>query len=358
MSSSTPVSGKPTEPATRSSGAAQAGDAGAHSVPANVEELGLGRRQSRTLWQDAVRRLRKDPVVVACLLYLTLLIVVAAMPQVFAPLPYDQASFSDKLAPPGSIATGKLEGHRYILGADRLGRDILSRLIFGTRVSILVAFMGAGISFLIGVSYGLVSGYSSPRVDNVMMRIVDVVYAYPALILIILLQVFLTALGQRDDSNLAGWQRAIVMLDRNSGGLFFIFVAIGAVNWLNMARLMRGQVLHYRQQEFVQAARALGAPHRRIMGRHLLPNAIGPCIVAETLAIPSYIYTEAFLSFIGLGVQPPTPSWGSMISDGYAALRAAPHVIFFPALALSLTMLAFNFLGDALRDALDPNLRN
>jgi len=347
MSSSTPVSSS--QPKAVESELRQTASAGA--------DLEMATGKSRTLWQDASRRLRRDPLVVACVAYLIVMVVVAAAPQIFAPLPYDQVSFSDKFAAPGSAAGDKLTGHVYWLGADRLGRDVLSRLIFGTRVSILVAFMGAGISFLIGVTYGLISGYSSARVDNIMMRIVDVVYAYPTLILIILLQVFLTAMAQRDASDLAAWQRAIVELDRNSGGLFFVFVAIGAVNWLNMARLMRGQVMHYRQQEFVQAARAVGAPHRRIMVRHLLPNAIGPCIVAETLAIPSYIYTEAFLSFIGLGVQPPVPSWGSMISDGYTALRSAPHIIFFPALALSLTMFAFNFLGDALRDALDPNLR-
>jgi oligopeptide transport system permease protein len=295
--------------------------------------------------------------VIICTLYLAALIVVAMAPQVFAPLPYDQASFGDKMAPPGGLAGDTLAGHRYVLGADRLGRDMLSRLIYGTRVSIFVAFMGAGISFLIGLTYGLIAGYGSHRVDNMLMRIVDVIYAYPTLILIILLQVYLTALAQRNPAELTGWQDLIVNLDRGSGGLFFVFLAIGAVNWLNMARLTRGQVLYYRQQEFVQAARVLGSPHWRIMGRHLLPNVIGPCIVAETLAIPAYIYTEAFLSFIGLGVQPPIPSWGSMISDGYAALRSAPHVIFFPALALSLTMLAFNFLGDALRDALDPKLR-
>jgi ABC-type dipeptide/oligopeptide/nickel transport system permease subunit len=356
MSSSTPASGR------RSNQTAVRTLAGSVAEAADRADLQVGGRagvRSRTLWQDALVRLGKDPLVVVCLLYLGLLITLALAPQRFAPLSYEKASFSDKLAPPGALAGDeKLAGHRYWLGADRLGRDILSRLIFGTRVSIFVAFVGAGISFVIGVAYGLLSGYSSPRVDNLLMRVVDVVYAYPALILIILLQVYLTALGQREPAELSAWQRLIVGLDRRSGGLFFIFVAIGAVNWLNMARLTRGQVLHYRQQEFVQAALVIGAPHRRIMGRHLLPNVIGPCIVAETLAIPAYIYTEAFLSFIGLGVQPPVPSWGSMISDGYTALRAAPHVIFFPALTLSLTMLAFNFLGDALRDALDPRLRD
>jgi ABC-type dipeptide/oligopeptide/nickel transport system permease subunit len=200
---------------------------------------------------------------------------------------------------------------------------------------------------------------AAPRIDNVMMRIVDIIYAYPTLILIILLQVFLTSLAQQPPRALNALQRLAGHAGHvRSGGLFFVFVAIGAVSWLNMARLTRGQTLHYREQEFVQAAHLVGANDRRIMGRHLLPNIIGTCIVAETLAIPAYIYTEAFLSFIGLGVQPPMPSWGSMIADGYGALRSAPHVIFFPALALSLTMLAFNFLGDAIRDAMDPKLRN
>jgi len=319
----------------------------------------LAIRAPRSLLQDVLARLLKDPVVVLCVLYLTVLVVVAINPAAFAPLSYETTSFPDKLAPPGAYATSeKLEGFRYIFGADRLGRDILSRLIYGTRVSMAVALLGASISFLIGVTYGLVAGYSRARIDNVMMRIVDIIYAYPTLILIILLQVFLTSLAQQPAENLNTVQNLLVTLDLRSGGLFFVFVAIGAVSWLNMARLTRGQTLHYREQEFVQAAHLVGANDRRIMGRHLLPNIIGTCIVAETLAIPAYIYTEAFLSFIGLGVQPPLPSWGSMIADGYGALRSAPHVIFFPALALSLTMLAFNFLGDAIRDAMDPKLRN
>jgi oligopeptide transport system permease protein len=316
-------------------------------------------RKSRSLLGDTLRRLFRDPVVVLCVLYLALLIIVALFPSFFANAPYDQTNFPDKFAAPGTVVTeGKLAGHTYIMGADKLGRDVYSRLVYGTRVSMAVAFLGAAISFLIGVNYGLFAGYSRPRIDNIMMRIVDIIYAYPTLILIILLQVFLTALAQKDPEQMGSIERLLVDLDRNSGGLFFVFVAIGAVSWLNMARLTRGQVMHYKQQEFVQAAHIVGASDGRIMGRHLLPNVIGPCIVAETLAIPSYIYTEAFLSFIGLGVQPPMPSWGSMIADGYGALRTAPWLILFPALALSLTMLAFNFLGDAVRDALDPKLRD
>ncbi len=324
-----------------------------------ADELATAQRRSRGLWQDMFHKLLRDPLVVICTVFLLSLIVISLFPAVFAPLPYDLTSFGDKLAKPGSIATAeKLAGHRYILGADRLGRDMLSRMIFGTRVSIAVAFIGAGVSFLIGVTYGLISGYARKSVDNVMMRIVDVVYGYPTLILIILLQVFLTAAAQQDPANISGLQKIVIGLDNSTGGLFFVFMAIGAVSWLNMARLTRGQVLHYREQEFVQAAEAIGSPRRKILTRHLLPNVLGPLIVAETLAIPSYIYTEAFLSFIGLGVQPPTPSWGGMISDAYGALRSAPHLIFFPALALSLTMLAFNFLGDAVRDAMDPRMKN
>ncbi len=327
------------------------------TAPASV--LASPARRSRTLLYDVVMRLVKDPFVVICVLYLAALIVVAIFPSTFAPLSYEETNFPDKLAPPMAYATTpKLEGFRYIMGADRLGRDIFSRLIYGTRVSIAVAFLGAGISFAIGLTYGLVAGYSPAKVDNMMMRIVDIIYAYPTLILIILLQVFLTSLAQQPAESLGALQTLLVTLDTRSGGLFFVFVAIGAVSWLNMARLTRGQTLHYREQEFVQAAELVGANNRRIMWRHLLPNIIGTCIVAETLAIPAYIYTEAFLSFIGLGVQPPMPSWGSMIADGYGALRSAPHIIFFPALALSLTMLAFNFLGDAIRDAMDPKLRD
>lgn len=316
-------------------------------------------RRVRGLWRDTIRYLLKDPLVVICMLFVGMLIVVSVFPDRIAPLTYDQTSFQDKLAPPGAMATAeKLEGHRYLFGSDRLGRDILSRLIYGTRVSIAVAFIGAAISFLIGVSYGLFSGYSSRRVDNLMMRVVDVIYGYPTLILIILLQVYLTAIAQQDISETTGLQRVIISLDHSTGGLFFVFVAIGAVSWLNLARLTRGQVIHYRNQEFVQAAQAVGVPGRQIMRRHLLPNVLGPAIIAGTLAIPTYIYTEAFLSFIGLGVQPPTPSWGGMISSGYGALRSAPHLIASPAVALFLTMLAFNFLGDAVRDAMDPWIRH
>jgi oligopeptide transport system permease protein len=211
------------------------------------------------------------------------------------------------------------------------------------------------ISLLIGVIYGSISGYFGGRVDNFMMRIVDVLYAFPSLLFIILLLAFFRS----SLSHLSPGSPAYLLskLDESLGGMFFIFVGIGLTAWETMARLTRGQVLSLREKEFIEAAHTIGASNLRIMFRHILPNILGPLVVAETLAIPGYIATEAFLSFIGLGVNPPTPSWGAMISDGANSIRSYPNQAIFPALALAITMFAFNFLGDGLRDALDPCLR-
>jgi ABC-type methionine transport system permease subunit len=187
-----------------------------------------------------------------------------------------------------------------------------------------------------------------------MMRLVDIMYGLPNIILVILMQVYFKAVSRRQATGLAG---ALVRLDNSMGGLFFIFLVLGAFNWIGMARLARGQVLSVRKKEFVEAARAVGASSGRIIFRHVLPNILGPCIVAETMAIPGYIFFEAFLSFIGLGVNPPTPSWGAMINQGYQGLRSNPHLVIAPSIALTLTVLAFNFFGDGLRDAFDPSLR-
>ncbi|RME42586.1 MAG: ABC transporter permease [Chloroflexi bacterium] len=241
------------------------------------------------------------------------------------------------------------------MGADYLGRDILSRTLYGTRVSLSVAFVAAFVSLIIGVTYGLISGYSSTRVDNIMMRIVDFLYGFPIIVFIILMQVYFKALARRGGGG--GIAGIFINLDKAMGGMFFLFIAIGAVNWLGMARIARGQTLSYKEKEFIEAARSIGARDRRIIFSHILPNILGPCIVYETLQIPGYIFLEAFLSFIGLGVNPPTPSWGLMISETYGALRTYPHELFVPAIALTLTTLAFNFLGDGLRDAFDPRLR-
>ena len=191
--------------------------------------------------------------------------------------------------------------------------------------------------------------------DDLMMRIVDFLYGLPLIIVVILLQVYFKAIARRGEAT--GLAGAIIGLNAAFGGLLFVFIAMGALNWIGMARITRGQVLSCKEKEFVEAARMVGAGPVRIIFRHLLPNILGPCIVQETLQIPGYILLEAFLSFIGLGVDPPTPSWGIMIQEGYQALRSYPHVLFPPAITLSLTVLAFNFLGDGLRDALDPMMR-
>ncbi len=242
----------------------------------------------------------------------------------------------------------------FVFGADELGRDLLSRTIYGTRVSLAVGFIGSGVSLLIGTVYGVISGYYGGRIDNLMMRFVDFLYGIPFLPLIILMQVYFKSLSNAEVGGLA---QVLVDIDNSMGGMFFLFVALGALSWIGMARLARGQVLSYKEKEFVEAARAVGAGDLRIIFIHLLPNVIGPLIVSETLAIPGYIFSEAFLSFIGLGVNPPTPSWGAMINAGREGIRSKPYLVLVPGTALALTTLAFNFLGDGLRDAFDPRLR-
>jgi oligopeptide transport system permease protein len=222
--------------------------------------------------------------------------------------------------------------------------------VYGTRISLSIALVGPLISLVIGIIYGSISGYFGGRVDNLMMRFVDVMYAYPGLLFIILMMSVFR-------SNPSTQNTLLGQIDAHFGGMFFIVLGIGLTAWETMARMTRGQVLSMREKEFVEAARTLGASDLRIMFKYILPNIIGPLVVVETLAIPGYISTEAFLSFIGLGVNPPTPSWGAMIASGVTNIRTYPYQAIFPALALAITMFAFNFLGDGLRDALEPRLR-
>jgi oligopeptide transport system permease protein len=319
-------------------------------------------RKSESLWQDAVRRLVRNKAAVLGGVLILILVFMA----IFAPFitPYgfaDQVLIDNNKVPPWIVRLfPTMEPYArisfdYPFGADYVGRDLYSRIVYGARVSLAVAFIGPILSLLIGVTFGGISGYLGGRSDNVMMGVVDVLYGFPMLLFIILLMAFFRGTLSRLQPGTLPY--AISALDAKMGGLLFIFIGIGLTAWETMARLTRGQVLSVRGRDFIDAARTIGAGDSRIMFKHILPNILGPLIVAETLAIPAYIATEAFLSFIGLGVNPPTPSWGIMIAEGSQQLRTYPNQALFPALALAITMFAFNFLGDGLRDALDPRMR-
>lgn len=335
-------------------------------VTLDDKEFGAGgepiNQKGESLWQDSLRRLVRNRAAVIGGSIILILLIGALFANSIAPYPFAEQTLVDQNKVPQWILNmfptmkpyAQLSSD-YLLGADYVGRDLFSRILFGARVSLTVAFIGPIISLIIGVTYGSISGYFGGKLDNLMMRIVDVLYAFPSLLFIILLLAFFRSTFARPDPG--SFTYGISQLDAATGGLLFIFIGIGLTAWETMARLTRGQVLSVREKEYIEAARTLGARDTRIMFKHILPNVVGPLVVAETLAIPGYISTEAFLSFIGIGVNPPTPSWGSMISDGAQVIRTYPNQAVFPALALAITMFAFNFLGDGLRDALDPRLR-
>ncbi len=324
---------------------------------------GTFKGKETSLWADAVRRLFHNKAAVVGLVIIAIMIVIYILADVIAPYSFaTQVSRDANKVPQWMISLFPFtKGYAkvstlYPLGTDDLGRDLFSRVVYGTRVSLSIAFLGPLLAMIIGTVYGGVSGYFGGRVDEIMMRIVDIMYAFPTLLLIILLMAFFRSsfAGLAEPGTLRYTMNA---LDAKMGGLLFIFIGISLTSWMGAARLTRGQVLSVREKEFIEAARSIGSNDRQIMWRHILPNILGPLIVAETLAIPAYISYEAFLSFIGLGVNPPTPSWGIMIADGARSIRSYPHIVLFPAIALALTMFAFNFLGDGLRDALDPRMR-
>jgi oligopeptide transport system permease protein len=341
------------------------------AVAEQAQKPAIPQRRERTPLGDAMQQLLKNRVAVGSGIFIILLVLSA----IFAGFlngyvlqgyqgelertnqpAYAKQTLQDNNVRPGAESENpNLEGFVYWLGADNLGRDLWSRTIFGTRVSLAVAVVAGTVSLVIGMSYGLIAGYMGGRVDDLMMRIVDFLWGMPLLIVVILMQVYFKSLGRRgDESALVGF---ILDIDQSLGGMFFVFVVLGALSWLSMARIARGQTLSIKEKEFIEAARATGVKPPRIIFKQILPNILGPCVVQETLQIPSYILTEAFLSFIGLGVNAPTPSWGIMINEAFQGLRSSPHGLVPPAIALTLTVLAFNFLGDGLRDAFDPRLR-
>ena len=285
-----------------------------------TDPVSVKQEQGTSLWQDAWWRLRRNTLAVlsACLLLVMALACIAG--PWLSPYGYEEQNLLLWAAPPSAI---------HWLGTDGFGRDLLTRILYGGRISLMVGLIATGVALCIGVTWGAVAGYFGGRIDAVLMRIVDIPYALPFMIFVVLL---------------------MVVFGRN---LLLLFFALGAVEWLTMARIMRGQVQALTQQEFVEAALSLGLSQRVIIFRHLVPNALGPLIVYTTLTIPSVMLLEAFISFIGLGIQPPQSSWGSLIADGVETMEEYPWLLIYPGLALSVTLFALNFLGDGLRDALD-----
>jgi ABC-type dipeptide/oligopeptide/nickel transport system permease subunit len=277
-----------------------------------------------SLWRDALRRLLRNRLAILGAVVVLFLILLALLADVIAPYAYTKTNFGRLNEPPS---------RGYPLGTDQLGRDVLSRMIYGARVSMLVGLGAQVIIVAIGVPIGALSGYLGGRVDVVLTRFIDVMYAFPRLLFVILVMSMLGA------------------------GLANIFIAIGLTGWVGIARQTRAQVLSIKEKEFVEGARALGAGFHRLLLRHVLPNALTPIVVSVTFGIPEAIFTEAALSFIGVGINPPTPSWGQMVGEGQQFLRSYWHLCVFPSIAIAVTMLSFTFLGDGVRDALDPKLK-
>ena len=279
--------------------------------------------QESSLWSDAWRRLLANKAAVAGGIILLVLIFLAIFAPWIAPHSYSYQNLELGAQPPSS---------KFLLGTDTLGRDLFSRILYGARVSLLVGFVATSVALVIGVSWGIVAGYFGGRIDSVMMRIVDVLYGRSFIIFIILL---------------------MVIFGRN---IWLLFAAIGAVEWLTMARIVRGQVLTVKTQEYVLAAQAMGVSNIQMFRKHIYPNILGPIAVYATLTIPQVMLLEAFLSFLGLGIQPPMSSWGTLIRYGVESMEEYSWLLIYPGLTFTLTLFALNFFGDGLRDALDPKI--
>ncbi len=281
--------------------------------------------RSASPWRLAWQRLQRNRAAMASLLFLLLLAALSLLAPLLTRYGYEQQNLELGAAAPDLT---------HWLGTDKLGRDLLTRLLYGGRVSLAVGLCATAVSLLIGVSYGAIAGYTGGRLDRLMMRLVDVLYALPFTVFAILLMVMF-----------------------EDGSFLLLFAAIGAVEWLTMARIVRGQVMTVKEQLYIKAARTLGYSHARIVLGHVLPNVAGPIIVYTTLTVPRVILVESFLSFLGLGIQPPMSSWGLLIRDGAVVMETYPWLLIFPGLVLSLTLFAMNFLGDGLRDALEPRMK-
>ncbi|MCU1289627.1 MAG: oligopeptide transporter permease [Acidobacteria bacterium] len=308
--------------------------------------------QGTSLWKDAWRRLLKNKLAVFGLVVMVIMVIAVIIGP--AIIRWTTGFTADYIPPEGDLIKSFPPSLQHPMGTDEAGRDLLARVLQGGRISLMVGVISTIVSLIVGVSYGAIAGYLGGKIDNLMMRIVDIIYAIPyILIVIVLLSVF-------SGNNTPDWIAAISSKFGGGAGLnqiFLLFFALGLVSWLTMARVVRGQILSLKNQEFVLAARATGVSTPNIIFRHLVPNVLGPVIIYATLTIPSVMLTEAFLSFLGLGVQAPYASWGSLASDGIKNIAIYPWQLIFPGVTMALTLFSLNFLGDGLRDALDPQTR-
>ncbi|MBP7415809.1 MAG: ABC transporter permease [Pyrinomonadaceae bacterium] len=307
-----------------------------------------------SLWRDAWRRLRRNKLAMFGLGVIAFMIVAVIIGP--AIIKWATGYTYDFIPTDRDLVKAMPPSFRHLMGTDDAGRDIFARVLQGGRISLMVGVISTTVSLIIGVSYGATAGYLGGRIDNLMMRIVDILYSIPyILIVIVLLSVF----GGPSTPEWIQWLSTTLGGAGNQGlsQIFLLFFALGLVSWLTMARVVRGQILSLKNQEFVLAAKATGVSTFGIIFRHLVPNALGPVIVYATLTVPSVMLTEAFLSYLGLGVQPPYASWGSLASDGVKNIAIFPWQLLFPGLTMALTLFSLNFLGDGLRDALDPQTR-
>ena len=307
-------------------------------------------RPSKSLGQEAWSRLIRNKASVVGMFIIGFFLFLAAFASVISPMnPLELHGGKRFLPPPFDEGITKIKAEPdFLLGTDSLGRDVLSRVIYGARVSMVVGFLPTAIILLVGTTIGMISGYIGGRTDNILMRLTDVIYAFPDLLFFIIVMVAL-----RD-----------TFIGQFMNGLVLLFAALAIVNWVGVARLIRGQVLSLKQKEFVEAARCIGVKDTRIMFRHILPNSLGPLIVSAAFQIPGLIITEAILGYLGVGLRPSTDptdffltSWGTLMLDGQTAINSQPYLLLAPALCVALVVLAFTFLGDGLRDALDPRMR-
>lgn len=316
-------------------------------------------RESVNFWKDGFRRLRKNPVAMVSLVVVICVLIFAFIMPAFYPYSYEEQIRGAENLKFMEYSKGELErieaGEKvfpHILGTDNLGRDTMVRTMMGSRISLLVGIIASIIILFIGSTYGAIAAYFGGYVDLIMMRIVDIIYTVPDILIIILLQVTL-----KEPLKELATKPGFEWINTIGVGLICIFIVFSLLYWVGMARIVRSQVLILKEQEYVTAAKALGGGHSRIIKKHLLTNCIGTLIVTTTLQIPSSIFTESYLSFIGLGVAAPMPSLGSMASDAIGGIRSYPERLFVPAVMISLIILAFNLLGDGLRDAFDPKLK-